>query len=266
MAVVSWHTYKQVRVNFGPWWRLDVNNWGNLGAAADATSLAAPVAADVPDGGAAAVMIGPLSTVDEAIILYTDPVPNPANTLGTVQRELTFGVNKPFIDVPGPYSFKAALTSQFSDTYFKDGTAAAQPFGSTNLDFEAPYLQTISYLTAPSVLPHRQRRDMFRESVRVAIAGTEVTLGIWPVMGRKRISIWMNASNTLVANTRIGLISAGTAGTPAIERTFATGTINAGTGANYEAAITTAQSFVAAYFTQTAGAGNCSCFMLATDE
>lgn len=278
MAIQSIHTYKEVRSSFGPWWRLEVSNWGNRGALADTTSIVAPID-NPPDGGAAAIFIGPDSTADQVIVNYVDPVPPPFATLfpnpGVLnQLRMTCGINEPFVDVPGPYFFSTAFSTQFTDLYFKDGVTAAQAFGTANPAFEAPLLQVISYLTPPTTPPSGKRNTMQRVRSTAAIGGQEATVAIWPVMGRKKISVYMRVDGTLVANPRIGAIadfvntSLGLPAPVQFEDTIspaAVGALDATTGAQFSFTTEQPMQWIAVYATQTAGAGTIFATLIASD-
>lgn len=281
MTVQSVNTYKQVRAAHGPWWNLEVSNWGNRETGADATSLVAPVV-DPPDGGAAAIFIGPDSTVDQVIVQYTNPVPPGGVYLPPTPGQLsrpdlrrTCGIDKPFFDVPGPYFFGVAFSSMFTDTYFKDGVVAAQPFGLTNPAFEAPYLQIESYLTPPGLQAPPRRNPLWRVRSAQAVAATEVTVCILPVAGRRRITVNMKVDNTLVANPRVGAVvtnintSLGLPSPVQFEDTIspaAVGALDATTGAQWSFTTQQQMQWIAVYATQTAGAGFIYAWVTATDD
>jgi hypothetical protein len=278
MSVQSVHTYEQVSQARGPWWRLDVSNWGNRGAGADSTSISVPTSPT--RGGAAAIVIGPDSTADQVLVNYTDPVPPPFASLlpnpGAInQLRMTCGVGKPFYGVPGPFFFTTSFSTMFTDLYFKDGVAAAQPFGTANPAFEAPYLQLLTYIQPPpSGAVPQKRNDMYRVRSVPAIAATEVTAAIWPVMGRRRMAVNVRADNTLVANVRIGGIvdivntSLGVPSPVQFEDTLATaaGGIDATTGVQFGFENTRPIQWIAVYATQTAGAGNIIASLIARDD
>jgi len=271
MADQTLYSYEVARELGMPFWRVEVTNWGNRETGADATSLLYPVAPT--RGGAALIVVGPDSTVDQAIVNYntgtaapTAPVPGVLDAVS-----MTLGLQRAGYQIPGPMQFRTAFSSMFGDTYVKDDGSAGAGLLGTNPVFEAPRLQLLVYERPALYAPPTRRNAMYRSAVVTATAG-EQTLAIWPVMGRLAKSVTFRATGTLVANVRVGLItdyvatSGGVASARPIETTEFTGAIAAATGNQVGKRITAPAQFLVAYFTLTGGAGDVVCNLVASDD
>ena len=273
MAVVSALTSNQAVQAGLPFWRLQISNWGNRQTGADTTSLRYPAAGNV-DMSPQLVSIGPDSTADEVLLEYNGydnlayTIPNP----GVLDQEtISVGLQKPGVFVPGPFRLRTSFSTQFSDTYVKDGVPGATPFG-TAPTFEAPTLQLLVYPNGSPITPVLPRRNLMYRSVLTEGTAGEQTLGIWPVMGRMCKSIYMRATGSLVATVRIGLISAyeatsaGVVQPRVVEKTVGTGTINGTTAVAYARGTALPAQWLAAYATVTGGAGFIAANLIASDE
>lgn len=282
MTVVSLNSYAEARKAGLPWWRLEITNWGNRQTGAAATSLIYPASGSINapgpwiPGGAACVAIGPDSTVDEMIVDY-----NQVLTPGTWstpdagdlnQTSMTVSYGRPGILLPGPMVYRAAYSSMFGDSYIKDGVTGTADLG-TNAVFEAPRLQVLTYFKPPAVPPATKRADMYR-SFRTTMDGSagEKTFAIWPVMGRRSMTVFLTAQGTLVANVRVGAIVdycatvASALSARPTEETILSGTVNATTAAQLRVASGKPAMFLAVYGTYTSGVGLVNCTMIATDD
>lgn len=275
MAVQSIDLYAQVTSDGLPWWRLQLSNWGNRGAGADADSIA--YAGTIAEA-AGVVIIGPDSTADQAVIDYTRTLSGPAiitPTPGALnQRSFTVGINKPGVALPGPLTVRSAFSTMFTDTYFKDGSPTELPFGTTEPLFEAPNLQLLFYPGQPIVPPYTKRNDMYRSSQTQFLAGTaEVLMAIWPVMGRSCKSLYFRATNDLVATVRVGAIvdyvttQVGVAVPRAAEDTVNTVVINVNGTTGVQASVTTGRpmQWIGAYATRASGQGFINTQLIAQD-
>lgn len=275
MTVQSRLLYSQVLGAGLPFWRLELSNWGNRGAGADANSLQYQGRIDA---GAAAIVIGPESTADEAVIRYNQGIGAPTAQAifpGAVdQEELTIGVKKPGINLPGPLQVGTTFTTQFTDGYFRDGDPTGFPFGTLEPRFEAPTLQLLFYPRPPTNVAYK-RNDMYRSS-RIAAdgaIGTETLIAIWPVMGRACKSIYFRATGNLVATVRVGGIVdfvttvLGLPQARVIEKTVnnVTLTVNATTGATAQCTTGRPMQWIAAYYTRVSGDGNIETNLIAED-
>lgn len=280
MTIQSSFLYAQAVGAGLPFWRLQISNWGNRGAAADADSI---VYTQPMKDSAAAIYIGPDSTVDEVIVNYNQILPTaPANPVfgpgdQRGQDSMTVGIRRPGIRLPGPLGIRTAYSTMFTDIYNKDGSAANLPFGTAEPLFEAPKLQLLVYPSPPKVLPERRRADMYRSSQTLVNgdAGEEELIGIWPVMGRACKSLYFKATNTgdLVATVRVGGIvdyvttQAGVAQPRVIEKTVntATLTVNAATGVTAQCTTGRPMQWIAAYVTRISGTGFLETNLIAED-
>ena len=280
MTVQGTSTYASVVTSGMPFWRLEISNWGNRETNADANSLEyvdAPV-----NGGGQVIAIGPDSTVDTVIVAYQDlsMTPQlltklnididsfPPGTLNLIMESVS--TVRPGVLLPGPLRVRAAQSSMYADTYYRDGDATTSPFGGGEPLFERPQLQLYVYPSLPGLsVPHR-RSDMLRSTVTTAAGVTETLIGIWPVAGRKTKAVYFRVTDTLTANVRVGLISgyvAGTAGSPLprmVEDTLNTAAVTATAQASMSSAVPC--QYLAAYYTRTGGAGDVITNLIASDE
>lgn len=273
MTVTSLYTYSQVLAAGYPFWRLQITNWGNRGAGADSDSIDYTGSIEA---GAAAVMIGPDSTVDEINLAYYSTLIGPAVSIlnpGSLnQLEFTVGVKRPVFNIPGPLAVGTSFSTMFTDTYFKDGDPAAQNFGTAEPLFEAPELQLLFYPTVPPLPPVPKRNDMYRSRQTAGGAGTSETLiGIWPVMGRSCKSLYFRATGDLVANIRVGGIidvvstSVGVPVSRAVEDTIGTAAISGVTGVQESITTGRPMQWISAYFTRVSGTGFINSVLFAED-
>lgn len=275
MSVVSLNSYDAVAKTRYPFWRLEITNWGNRGSNADTTSLVYPAGGDrqagpnIPGGGQL-IMIGPDSTVDEFIVDYNELLTpgtwGPPSPGVLSQQSFTVGIHRPIVGVPGPMIYRVSPSGQYGDTYIKDGVTGNAQLG-TNAVFESPRLQVITYIQPPSVLPfYTKRADMVRSLNEIIedAGGAEETMGIWPVMGRRAMAVYVRASGTLEATVRVGRIAA--TSTRIQEETVASGAVNGTTAAQFCAVTSKPASFLALYATWTAGVGGIIATMIASDE
>ena len=277
MTVLSVLTFPEALDRKIPFWRLEITNWGNrqTGAASDGTSLNYPGSGAALESGAQLITIGPDSTADEVIVNYNPFLFNTAFTVPNPgflnQLSMTVGLGRPGQMIPGAMSFRTALSTQFGDTYIKDGTTGNANFG-TAPEFEAPTLQLLVYPQMPTVPVVAKRNLMYRSVSPVVVAGAEQLLAIWPVMGRSCKVVYFRATGTLAANVRVGLISSyvGTsAGVPVfrpVEDTAQTGAVSAATATQFRCATTTPCQWLAVYATLTGGAGSIVANLIASDD
>lgn len=277
MAVTSVLTLDEALQKGLPFWRLQISNWGNRQTGADATSLRYPASGRI-NVSPQLITIGPDSTADEALLEYNPyydgafTVPNP----GVLDQEtISIGLQKPAAFTPGPILVRTAFSTQFTDTYVKDGTAGNAAFGTSSV-FEAPTLQLLVYPSGSPITPVFAKRNLLYRSTSFdttpLVLGTEVPIAYWPVMGRGCKAIYMRATNTLVANVRIGLIStyeATSGGAPSpriIEKTVGSGVINGVTAVSYARGTALPGQWLAVYITPTAGVGFAQANLVASDE
>lgn len=273
MAVTSALTSNQAVQAGLPFWRLQISNWGNRQTGADATSLRYPAIGNV-DMSPQLISIGPDSTADEVLLEYNpyDNTPYLIPSPGVLDQEtISVGLQKPGVFVPGPFRLRTSFSTQFSDTYVKDGVPGSVAFG-TAATFEAPTLQLLIYPNGSPITPVLPRRNLMYRSASTVGGVGEQTIGIWPVMGRMCKSVYMRATGSLIATVRIGLISAyeatnaGVISPRVVERTVGTGTINATTAAAYARGTAMPAQWLAAYATVTGGAGSILTNLIASDE
>lgn len=265
-----------------PFWRLEISNWGNRQTNADANSLeyvAAPV-----NGGGQVIVVGPDSTVDTVLVAYQDlsltpqvlvKLNNDIDTAAPGSINLimeSVSVVRPGVLLPGPLRIRAAESSMYADTYYRDGSSTTSPFGGGEPLFERPQLQLYVYPSLPQLfVPHR-RADMLRSALTAASAdvGAETLIGIWPVAGRKAKTVYVRATDTLEATIRVGMISGYVAGTVAVplprmvEDTLTTAAITPTAQASFS--VPQLCQYLAVYYTRTAGAGNVVTNLTASDE
>ena len=277
MAVTSVLTLDEALQKGLPFWRLQISNWGNRQTGADATSLRYPASGTLTTSPQL-VAIGPDSTADEALLEY-NPYSNTAflapNPGALDQETISIGLQKPGVFVPGPISVRTAFSTQFTDTYVKDGTPGNAAFGTSSV-FEAPTLQLLVYPAGSPITPVFAKRNLLYRSTSVDttafVLGTEVPIAYWPVMGRGCKAIYMRATNTLVANVRIGLISTyeatnvGVVSPRIVEKTVGSGAINGNTAVSYARGTGLPGQWLAVYITPTAGAGFVQANLVASDE
>lgn len=283
MTVRSLNTYAQAVQSGYPFWRLEIDNWGNRQTGADATSLVYPANGNnmgpinIP-GGAQLIAIGPDSTADQLIVDYnqiltpgTFTPPNPGNLN---QQSMTIGVNRPGIQVPGPMIFRTSYSTMYGDIYIRDGIPGNVPLG-TNPVFESPSLQVFTYTRVPPAIPPLKRVDMYR-SINTIIedqGGEEEVLAIWPVMGRKWIGIYVRASGTLQADIRMGRVTdyVNTAAGPVaqfrpVEKTVVTASVS-GSGATQSCMATSKPcQFITLNAIWQSGVGGIVATMIASDD
>lgn len=279
MSIQSNFLYSQAVGAGLPFWRLEITNWGNRGAGADADSIA--YTKPIKDS-AAAIVIGPDSTVDQVIVGYNEVlnpgiayvIPAPGNLN---QISMTVGVKRPGFRLSGPLSVRTSYSTQFTDIYNKDGSPTNLPFGTAEPLFEAPRLQLLVYPTPPKVPIERRRNDMYR-TVQTLVngdIGAEELIGIWPVMGRGCKSLYFKAVNTgdLVATVRVGGIvdyvttQVGLPSIRQVEKTVnnATLTVNAATGVTAQCTTGRPMQWIAAYVTRVSGTGLLDTVLIAED-
>jgi hypothetical protein len=274
MSIQSLVTYQQALAAGDTFWRLQISNWGNRETGADANSIQYTGAVD----GAQYVTIGPESTADEVIVGYSAPstfnraftIPNPGFQN---QISMTVGITRPGVMLPGPLTIRTAMSTQFCDSYFRDGNPIVQNFGGLEPLFEAPSLQLLVYPYVPTMPALPKRADLYRHAQTSADAdvGDETLIAIWPVMGRSCKALYFRATNDLVATIRVGAISYFTqtvVGNPsprAVEDTVATADINATTGVQESIITGRPMQWVAVYYTRTSGTGFINTNLIAQD-
>lgn len=282
MTVMGTSTYARVVASAMPFWRLEITNWGNRQTNADANSL--EYVADPINGGGQVLVIGPESTVDTVLVAYQDLSLTPQMLIKLNQDIATFppgttnlimqsvSVARPGVLLPGPLRVRAAQSSMYADAYYRDGDAAAYPFGGAELLFERPVLQLYVYPALPQLfIPHR-RADMIRSTVTKASAatGVETLVGVWPVAGRKAKAVYVRATDQLEATIRVGMISSYVAGSVAsplpqmVEDTLATAAVTPTVQASFSAPQLC--QYLAVYYTWTSGDGNLITNLTASDE
>lgn len=274
MAIQSNFSYSEI-VSLGlPFWRLQIGNWGNRGAGADADSIA--YTGSIPEG-AAAVVIGPDSTADQVIVNYNEVIARAAYAApqpgSNQQISMSVGIARPGVQLSGPLGVRTSFSTQFTDTYFRDGDPVVKNFGTAEPLFEAPVLQMLFYPAVPPVVPGPKRADMYRTSQVNANGGVgaETLIGIWPVMGRSCKALYFRATGDLVANVRVGAIvdvvttQAGVATSRATEDTVATAALSAVTGVQESIITGRPMQWIAAYYTRVSGAGFINTNLVAQD-
>lgn len=272
MTIVSPYTYQQAIGALAPYWWLEITRWGNRGASGVAGDL---TYAGQIRGSVAGVAIGPDSTVSEAIIGFNSVGPTFATTAptpGEVQPgTVTVGVNAPVGPLAGPLTVRTAMQGQFADGYMRDGATAASPFGGAEPLFEMPKLSLLFY--APTSRPSvpAVRAPMLRSFDRTMGAGPVTLVAIWPVSGRRRMTVSARAYGTAVGNFFVGRISyavetvVGVA-TPRYSEDLSTANaFDATTGAQAAWSSDVPCQFLALYYTKTAGAGDLQGVMTAVD-
>lgn len=283
MSVTSKSTYAQSIASGMPFWRLQITNWGNRGVNADTNSLEY-IAAGV--GSAQQIVMGPDSTADEVLIVYNDLSYTPqllAKQNADINASfppgdtsdiiVTIGIHKPGAMLPGPLRIRTAYSTQFYDTYYRDGDPNPSNFGGAEPLFERPTLQLLVYPEPPTVPIFAKRSDMYRNAAPDADSdvGEEQLIGIWPVMGRSCKSVYFRATGDLVGTVRVGGISTYIATSGGVVNNVVEDTVSGGIAVNavtgVQASITTGRpmQFLAAYVTRTSGAGTIITNLVASD-
>lgn len=267
MAFVGQISLNQVLKLGRPYWKIELDNWGNEGADADANSLIYDIVPENSDGvGASIVTIAPDSTVDAVqLVSFTE----------SEENLIHVGVGAPAVLATNVYQILAGGSfysppTAFEDTYLAENDATPQTFG-TALGgfFETPTLRLLWYVSAiPPMLSFYQRTPMVRNATLLVTSGTtERIVHVWPVSGRNSITIVASGYAigevpSLIGTVRIETISS----TPNIGRTVvASGQVNTVLGYTVTTVITTPCAFVAVYFTRASGSGDINVKMVAND-
>lgn len=238
-----------------PYWRLRIQNWGNVGTTADPDrgSILYPPVAIVggepltkPPNATALVAIGSFSSVDSVIVNSLKPVPINVSPNGIQQIA---SVGQPVIVAPGPVYIQSH-TQLYGDFYFADGDPVQRAWGPniTGSRFIEPILELLFYFSMPTNVP--TSRGPFKQVRSQALGATADTIvGAYPISGRRRTSLFVRVTDTAIATVRVGLVLTD------VEDTIGTGTANAVTGATLSFVTTQPASFLTVYYTLTAGAG-----------
>lgn len=196
-----------------PVYPITLTNWGNTGASADANSFSFSLTGKFQNS-LVGMAIDPTSMVDRVEIvgwggpnsgvLATTPTDigfNASSSIGSMllskEAPFLFPVVRPTKAIATAWNaantitFRALASQIFGDTYFKQGTVAAQTFGGAlggNI-FPAnmPTLRVLLFLRTPVVVP--SMRSPYTASWRqtFAGAGAEALVRVIPVHGRKTI-------------------------------------------------------------------------------
>lgn len=277
MTVLTAAGFDAVNAVAAPFWRLAIDNWGNRGTGADATSLIYPNGSLI-NGSAAEIVIGPDSTVDRAVIGTTPPYLKTRATLPglhvfSYDTDQLVSVDRPTVSAPGPLTVFASNINYYGDSYRRDYDTASYAFGGLEPLFEKPVLELDFYLRPPAAgYTPTKRNPMFRSfDPTVVVDAAEHLIGIWPVFGRKCMAVYFRATGDIEVVGRVGLISYSGDGSPIqllpVEVTAGRVNVNAATGGAGSVATGQPAQYLAAYYTVVGGtSGIIEGHLLATDD